>query len=80
MEPVESSIRIVQVALALLAAYGAIGLVVGVPFVARSVQRIDRGAAHAPWTFRLLILPGVVLLWPVVVFWMRRTAHGSRAP
>jgi hypothetical protein len=52
-------------------AYALAGLVVGIAFLLRGIDRIDPAArgAHA---FRPLILPGLVLLWPVVAWrWAR---------
>jgi hypothetical protein len=49
------------------AAYLAIGLMVGVPFVVRGVHCIDPAARGTSLAFRLLILPGSVALWPWTV-------------
>lgn len=54
------------------ALYAAIGTLFGVLFVWRGVDRIDAAANGAPWPFRLLILPGVVALWPMLALrWHR---------
>jgi hypothetical protein len=50
-----------------LLAYLLIGCIVGVPFVAVGVGRVDASAHGASLGFRLLILPGVVALWPLIV-------------
>lgn len=46
--------------------YGAIGIVVALCFVFVGVNRID-AAAKGAWLARLIWLPGLVLLWPVVL-------------
>lgn len=46
------------------ALYAAIGMLFGLVFTWRGIDRIDPAAHGAPWTFRLLILPGVIALWP----------------
>jgi uncharacterized protein (DUF58 family) len=53
--------------LALIAAYGAAGLVVGLLFLFRAIERATPAArgAHA---FRPLLLPGLILLWPLVLW------------
>jgi len=56
------------------AAYILLGLLVAVPFVFRRVDRHDAAAAGAGVGFRLMILPGCVLLWPLVARWSRRAA------
>ena len=49
-----------------LGAYLSIGLAVGVPFVVAGIGRVDPAARRTPWTFKLIVLPGVVALWPFV--------------
>jgi hypothetical protein len=56
----------VGIALGLLGAYLAAGLLFAVPFVMAGVQRIDPRAAHGSWGFRVLIIPGTILLWPLL--------------
>lgn len=58
------------------ALYVAAGLLVGVPFLIFGIGRIDPAAKGAPWTFRLLVLPGVVAMWPLLA---RRWWTSSRA-
>jgi hypothetical protein len=51
--------------------YGAVGIVVGIAFLLLGLDRIDP-AAHGAYAFRPLLLPGCVLLWPLVaVRWWR---------
>ena len=52
----------------LLLLYGACGLAFGAAFVASGVGRVDAAARGAPLAFRLVILPGVVALWPVLAW------------
>jgi hypothetical protein len=60
--------------LLLLAAYLAAGVFVGVPFVLVGAGRMDSAARGAPVGFRVLIFPGVVALWPLLVWmWARGT-------
>lgn len=48
------------------------GVLFAVPFVLRGVNRIDPVAREGTWGFRLLILPGVVALWPLLLGrWVR---------
>jgi hypothetical protein len=47
-------------------AYVTLGAVIAVGFVLVGVDRIDP-AARGAWLARLMWLPGLVLLWPVVV-------------
>ena len=60
-----------------LGVYAGIGLLFALPFVTRGVERIDPGARGATWGFRLIVLPGVVALWPIL---LRRWISGSPPP
>ncbi len=61
----------------LVAAYLACGLVFAIPFLARGAARIDPGAREGTWGFRLMVLPGVVALWPLL---LRRWLAGRGEP
>lgn len=70
-----------------LALYSGLGALFAVPFVLAGVQRIDLAARGASWGFRLVILPGAIALWPLLlVRWIRgapppreRNAHRAAA-
>lgn len=40
----------------------------GAYFVMRRVGKMDSAADHGTWGFRLLILPGMIVLWPLFLF------------
>lgn len=67
-----------QTILWLVVVYASIGGLVAVWFVMTQVGRVDAAAKTAPWSFRLIILPGAVALWPVVLGWARRAGAGGR--
>ncbi len=48
-------------------AYLAIGVLVGLAYAFFAVARIDHAAEGASWRFRLIILPGVIGLWPIML-------------
>lgn len=55
-----------------VAAYTAIGVVVGLAFVIFGVARVDPAAQRTPVTFRAIILPGAAALWPwILARWLR---------
>ena len=61
-----------------LGLYLAAGLAVGIPFVARGVNRVDPAAAQSALGFRLLILPGCAALWPLLLAkWLRAARRAS---
>jgi hypothetical protein len=52
-------------------AYGTTGLLVGLAFLVFGLDRLDPAAAGA-YAFRPLLLPGLALLWPLVLWrWLR---------
>lgn len=53
--------------MALLGLWGYLGLIVAMAFLVIGVDRIDENARGA-YTFRPLLLPGLVLLWPMVAW------------
>jgi len=57
-------------------AYAGVGLVTAVAFLAFGLARLDSGARGA-YGFRPLLVPGLVLLWPLVLL---RWAAMARAP
>ncbi len=55
--------------------YGGLGLAVAAAFLAFGLDRIDN-SARGSLAFRPLLVPGLVLLWPVVIAkWRRRLSR-----
>ncbi len=51
------------------------GLIVAVAFLAVGIDRIDHAAVGA-YAFRPLLIPGLILLWPLVVWgWVVLVRH-----
>lgn len=51
--------------------YGIAGLAVAVLFLGIGLNRIDQ-AGHGSYLFRVLLVPGLVLIWPIVLLrWAR---------
>ena len=61
----------------LLGLYAALGLLFGLLFVGRGVERLDPAAHGASVGFRLIILPASIALWPLL---LRRWLAGASAP
>ncbi|MEO9971247.1 MAG: hypothetical protein ABJG15_15730 [Hyphomonadaceae bacterium] len=65
------SIETAEVLVTGLGLYFLIGVVFAVLFVSLGVQKIDPAARGMPIRARLIILPGTMLLWPLMlVKWM----------
>lgn len=71
-------VDVARVVLLVLLTYATIGIAIGVPFVTIGVGVVDHAARGAPWAFRLLILPGVAVLWPLVVLRWAGASKGGR--
>jgi hypothetical protein len=57
-----------------LAAYALIGAVFAAIFVMFGIHRVDPAAGGAPFSFRLIVVPGVAALWPLLLArWIRGT-------
>ena len=82
-----SIVRAAEVVVLLCAVYIACGLAFAPFFVWRGVGRVDPAAKATGLGFRLIILPGVAALWPVVLLrWLtgrqpptERNAHRDAA-
>lgn len=68
---------IAAIFLSLLGLYLACGLVFAVPFVLFGVRQVDPHAAQGSWGFRLLIIPGTMAFWPML---LRRWLKGIYVP
>ena len=60
-----------------LGAYAALGAAFAVPFLVRGIERLDSGAHGSSWGFRLIVFPGVVAFWPLL---LRRWIAGAAPP
>ena len=57
--------------------YLVVGLLFALPFVLRGVDRIDPVARESAKGFRVMIVPGVIALWPILA---RRWIRGTPPP
>ena len=63
---------IVTTILIIVAMYLAAGLIFAIPFVLKGVTQIDEGAIGSKWGFRVIIIPGVMVFWPLLLKkWMK---------
>lgn len=79
--PVSNAVQVAWWVWACVGAYGLAGFVFAIAFVLRGAARVDHAAESSPWSFRIVILPGAVALWPLLlVKWIRARkstgAHG----
>ncbi len=69
--------ELVELGLRALRAYLGLGVAFGLLFVSLLVARVDPSARGGSLGFRLVVLPGVALLWPLFVW---RLLRGRAAP
>lgn len=66
------SLAAAQVVAAVVETYLVAGIAFALVFLPRGAARVDPGIARSPVAVRLLLAPGVVLLWPVLARRWRR--------
>lgn len=66
------------VALILLVVYACAGGLFAGAFLVRGVAQVDHAARNAPLGFRLIILPGVIALWPLLAIRWRGSLIAER--
>jgi hypothetical protein len=58
---------IVNLILLIAGVYLIAGFVFVIPFVIKGVTKIDEGAIGSKWGFRLIIIPGTIVFWPLLL-------------
>lgn len=62
----------IEITLIVLSGYLAIGLCFAAFFVHKGLKRVDPVSEHSSLGFRIIIFPGMVMLWPILaVKWKR---------
>lgn len=56
-----------EVLLSVLGGYLAIGFLFGIPFAFLGAKKIDPSAVDGTWGFKLLIIPGSAIFWPLLL-------------
>jgi hypothetical protein len=60
-------VLIVEIILIAVALYLVAGIVFAIFFVSRGVTQIDEGAKGSGLVFRILIIPGSAVFWPILL-------------
>ena len=68
---------VVELITLLLGLYFALGLIFAGPFVLKGVERVDPAAKGAKWRFKVLLIPGVMAFWPLL---LKRWVSGTQLP
>jgi hypothetical protein len=71
-------LAVAEFVVGLLVVYAMAGLLFAIAFVSVGVRRVDPVATGAGLAFRLIILPGVAALWPLLLRrWIARRGGGA---
>lgn len=66
------SVEWAEAVVGIIALYAAIGVAFAVVFLWAGLRRLDPVAADGPFRFKLLIAPGIAVLWPaMMLLWVR---------
>ena len=57
--------------------YLGFGLIFAIPFVFAGIKSVDSHTTHSSWGFRLLLIPGSMAFWPLL---LRRWLNGAHEP
>jgi hypothetical protein len=68
---------LITILLSILGVYLLIGLLFGIAFAFAGVKKIDPAAAASGFGFKLLIIPGSMVFWPLLA---KRWAKGTPPP
>jgi len=64
--------NLLDIVLSTITVYLGMGTLIGIAFFGKGAGRIDPAAEAASVGFRVLILPGSIMLWPIVLMkWIR---------
>lgn len=69
----------VEVILQIVLIYLLIGVLFVVPFLIKGLTKVDEGAHGASIGFKIIIIPGVIVFWPVLLNkWTKKRATERR--
>ena len=57
----------VEIFLIIVAVYLLIGVLFVIPFLMKGLNKIDEGAHGSTIGFKIIIIPGVIVFWPVLL-------------
>jgi hypothetical protein len=56
------------------------GVLFAIFFLRRGMQKIDAAVHGSSWGFRFIILPGIIVFWPVLLNkWLKKLSHDKIA-
>ena len=69
----------VEILLIIAAVYLLMGVLFVIPFLIKGLNKVDEGAHGSTFGFKIIIIPGVIVFWPVLLSkWMKSNLnHGG---
>ena len=69
----------VEILLIIVAVYLVVGVLFVIPFLMKGLTKVDEGAQGSTIGFKIIIIPGVIVLWPLLLSkWMKSNLnHGD---
>ena len=58
---------VIQIIISVVGAYLLCGVLFAIPFVTKGVTTIDQGVQGTKLGFRIIILPGSIVFWPLLL-------------
>jgi len=71
------TVSVAQLIIVIVKSYLLCGLVFAIPFIIFGIQKVDPSAKNGTVPFRLMVLPGITLFWPLL---LTRLLRGQEKP
>ena len=66
----------VKIILIIALVYLLLGVLFVIPFLIKGLSKVDEGTHDSTIGFKIIIIPGVIVFWPVLVSkWMKKTLN-----
>ena len=72
-----NAVSVAQLIIVIVKGYLVLGLIFAIPFIVFGIQRVDPSAKNSTIPFRLMVLPGITLFWPLL---LTRLLRGQEKP
>ena len=70
---------LIEMILLIFLVYLLSGLLFAIPFVLKGASKVDEAAKGATWGFRVIIIPGTMVFWPLLLKkWITATKKVKR--
>ena len=67
---------LLQLILIVILIYALAGFIFMIPFIVKGITQIDQASEHSSFGFKLIIIPGIIVFWPVLLKkWLNSSKH-----